>query len=80
MRPWTDRLKISREKLAYIVDSTAAPVSAIVFVSTWVGYEISLIGDGDISGAISTAKRDSGIDILLGIGIKTGKRVTVPRK
>jgi Na+/H+ antiporter NhaC len=46
MRPLTDRLKISREKLAYIVDSTAAPVAAIVFVSTWVGYEISLIGDG----------------------------------
>ena len=46
MRPLTDRLKVSREKLAYIVDSTAAPVAAIMFVSTWVGYEISLIGDG----------------------------------
>ncbi|NIM49692.1 MAG: Na+/H+ antiporter NhaC family protein [Gemmatimonadales bacterium] len=46
MRPLTDKLKVSREKLAYIVDSTAAPVAAIVFVSTWVGYEISLIGDG----------------------------------
>ncbi|HEX9691582.1 MAG TPA: Na+/H+ antiporter NhaC family protein [Gemmatimonadales bacterium] len=46
MRPLTDRLQVSREKLAYIVDSTAAPVAAIVFVSTWVGYEISLIGDG----------------------------------
>jgi fructose-1,6-bisphosphatase II len=32
------------------------------------GARIALIGDGDISGAISTAKRDSGIDILLGIG------------
>jgi fructose-1,6-bisphosphatase II len=32
------------------------------------GGRIALIGDGDISGAISTAKRDSGIDILLGIG------------
>jgi len=46
MRPVTDRLKVSREKLAYIVDSTAAPVSAMVFVSTWVGFEISLIADG----------------------------------
>ncbi len=46
MRPITDRLKISREKLAYIVDSTAAPVAALVPVSTWVGYEISLIDDG----------------------------------
>jgi len=46
MRPLTDRLRISREKLAYIVDSTAAPVTALFFVSTWVGYEIGLIGDG----------------------------------
>jgi Na+/H+ antiporter NhaC len=46
MRPLTDQLKISREKLAYIVDSTAAPVTVLVFVSTWVGFEIGLIGDG----------------------------------
>lgn len=45
MRPVTDRLKISREKLAYIVDSTAAPVASIALVSTWIGYEVSLIGD-----------------------------------
>ena len=46
MRPLTDKLRISREKLAYIVDSTAAPVTVIVFVSTWVGFELGLIGDG----------------------------------
>ena len=46
MRPLTDRLKVSREKLAYIVDSTAAPVAAIFFVSTWIGYEIGLIDNG----------------------------------
>ncbi|HEU5210167.1 MAG TPA: Na+/H+ antiporter NhaC family protein [Longimicrobiales bacterium] len=50
MRPVTDRLKVSREKLAYIVDSTAAPMAAIAVISTWVGFEISLIGD-----ALSTA-------------------------
>jgi Na+/H+ antiporter NhaC len=44
-RPVTDRLKISREKLAYVVDSTAAPMAAIAVVSTWVGFEISLIGE-----------------------------------
>jgi len=43
MRPLTDKLKISREKLAYIVDSTAAPVVGMALVSTWVGYEIGLI-------------------------------------
>ena len=32
------------------------------------GARIALIGDGDISGAIATAKADSGIDILFGIG------------
>ncbi len=46
MRPITDRLKISREKLAYLVDATAAPVAALVPISTWVGYEIALIRDG----------------------------------
>ena len=46
MRPITDGLKVSREKLAYLVDSTAAPVAALVPVSTWVGYEVSLIAGG----------------------------------
>jgi Na+/H+ antiporter NhaC len=43
MRPLTDKLRISREKLSYIVDSTAAPVANIAIISTWIGYEISLI-------------------------------------
>lgn len=42
VRPFTDKLKISREKLAYMVDSTAAPISTVALVSTWVGYQISL--------------------------------------
>ena len=46
MRPITDRLRISREKLAYLVDSTAAPLAALVPISTWVGYEIGLIASG----------------------------------
>ena len=44
MRPVTDKLRISREKLAYLVDSTAAPVAGIAFASTWVGFEVSVIG------------------------------------
>ena len=46
MRPVCDRLKISRAKLAYIVDSTAAPVSSIALISTWVGAEIGYIAKG----------------------------------
>lgn len=45
VRPITDRLKISREKLAYIVDSTAAPVACVAVFTTWIGYEVGLIGD-----------------------------------
>jgi Na+/H+ antiporter NhaC len=45
MRPVTDTLKISRAKLAYIVDSTAAPVTCLALITTWIGYEVGLIGD-----------------------------------
>ncbi|MFQ5797444.1 MAG: Na+/H+ antiporter NhaC family protein [Bacteroidota bacterium] len=46
MRPITDRLKISREKLAYIVDSGAATVSSVFLISTWIGFELGLIDQG----------------------------------
>lgn len=35
MRELTDKFRVSREKLAYVVDSTAAPVSVIIPFSTW---------------------------------------------
>jgi Na+/H+ antiporter NhaC len=44
LRPLTDRLRISREKLSYIVDSTAAPVTSIAVITSWIGFQISLIG------------------------------------
>ncbi len=44
-RSLTDHLKISREKLAYIVDSTAAPVACIALMTTWIGYQMGLVGD-----------------------------------
>ena len=46
MRPVTDRLRISREKLAYIVDSTAAPVASLALITTWIGVELSYIQEG----------------------------------
>ncbi len=63
MRPVTDRFQISRAKLAYILDSTAAPVTILVPISSWVAYiisvmEPSLIEEGfalnGLSGFIST--------------------------
>lgn len=46
MRPIMDKLKISREKLAYIVDSTAAPVTGIAIISSWVAVEVAVIEEG----------------------------------
>ncbi|MGI9428045.1 MAG: Na+/H+ antiporter NhaC family protein, partial [Bythopirellula sp.] len=46
LRPVCDRLKISREKLAYLVDSTAAPVAGLALVSTWVAVEIDYVREG----------------------------------
>jgi len=44
-RPLSDKYHVSREKLSYIVDSTAAPVSSIFLISTWIGYQVGVIGD-----------------------------------
>lgn len=43
MRPITDRLRVSREKLAFIVDATSATISSIAIVSSWIGVEIGYI-------------------------------------
>ncbi len=55
MRSVTDSFKISREKLAYIVDSTAAPVAAVAFITTWIGAELGYIDDGIASLGLSNA-------------------------
>lgn len=43
-RPLTDRYQVSRAKLAYLLDSTAAPICVISPVSSWGAYIIALIG------------------------------------
>ncbi|MCA9242590.1 MAG: hypothetical protein KDA32_01445 [Phycisphaerales bacterium] len=46
MRSVFDRLRLSRAKLSYIVDSTAAPVASIALIGTWVGAEVNAINEG----------------------------------
>ncbi len=48
MRPLTDKLRISRAKLAYLVDATAAPVATIALVSTWIGAMVGFISDAQV--------------------------------
>ena len=40
-----DKLKISRQKLAYLVDSTSAPVATIAIITTWIGFQVGIIAD-----------------------------------
>lgn len=59
MKPVTDIHGISREKLAYIIDATAAPICIIAPVSSWaaaVGSNLSVTGafDSDIAAFIAT--------------------------
>lgn len=56
MRGITDRQGVSREKVAYIVDSTAAPVAGIAIISSWIAAELSAIESGfDIAGISGSA-------------------------
>jgi len=59
LRPLSDRLKISREKFAFLVDTTCAPVTALAIVSTWLAAERgtireTLVSLGSSSGATAT--------------------------
>lgn len=48
MRPVTDKFKISRAKLAYVIDSTAAPVCIIAPVSSWAAAVGSSLPDASL--------------------------------
>ena len=58
-RPLTDARRISREKLAYIVDSTAAPIAGIAIISTWIGIEVQYFQEtlprlGEMAGVVDS--------------------------
>lgn len=70
MQPLTDLLMISREKLAFIVDATAAPVASISPVSSWVGFEVDLIQKQidriiDKEGTTDIGIKTSGLGVFL---------------
>ena len=46
LTPVTDKAGVSRERLSYIVDSTAAPLAGIAVISSWVAVEVSVIQEG----------------------------------
>ncbi len=50
MRPVTDKFKVSRSKLAYIIDATAAPVCIIAPISSWAAAVAGFVSEEEISG------------------------------
>ncbi len=50
MRPVTDKQHISRAKLAYIIDATAAPICIIAPISSWAASVISQLGEISVNG------------------------------
>ena len=46
MQPLSDKFGISRAKLAFLVDATAAPAATLALVSTWIGFEVGLMAEG----------------------------------
>ncbi len=66
LRPMTDRLNISREKLAYIVDSTAAPLAVSAVITTWIGFEITQIQNS--LGALAATTADPALAAQLQAG------------
>jgi Na+/H+ antiporter NhaC len=63
LRPLCDKLKISREKLAYVVDSTAAPVAGLALVSTWIAVELAYVQDGINN--LPTAQEFNAFDLFI---------------
>ncbi len=64
MRRLADRWRISREKLAYLVDSTAAPVAGLALLSTWVAFEVQLLGDTSTSLGVGVSGYGLLVDML----------------
>ncbi len=52
-RPLFDRFRVSREKLAYIVDSTSAPVSILIPFNAWGAYVLALLAGLGVADPLS---------------------------
>lgn len=52
-RPLFDRLKVSRERLAYIIDSTCAPISVLILFNGWGAYVAGLMANNGVEDEFS---------------------------
>jgi Na+/H+ antiporter NhaC len=52
-RPLVDRYRISREKLAYIIDSTSAPICILIPLNAWGAYNLGILQGLEVEGALT---------------------------
>jgi len=64
MKDVSDHLGVSREKLSYIVDSTAAPVATLA-ISSWVAFQLSMIDAGYETAGVAAADRPGSFEVFL---------------
>jgi Na+/H+ antiporter NhaC len=65
MKDISDNLQISREKLSYLVDSTAAPVATLA-ISSWVAFQLSMIEQGYEATGIPESEVPDSFSVFLG--------------
>lgn len=65
VRPLTDRYRVSREKLSFLVDCTSAPVAGLAIMSTWVGYEVGLFNNAAVALSLDTNGYGILFDVLI---------------
>ncbi len=53
-RPLFDRFRVSRERLAYLIDSTSAPICILIPLNAWGAFNLGLLGDTDLSNPLDT--------------------------
>ncbi|MEM1147856.1 MAG: Na+/H+ antiporter NhaC family protein [Pseudomonadota bacterium] len=68
-RPLFDKLKLSRERLAFIIDSTCAPVSVLILFNGWGAYLLGLLNENGVEGATGVLMSTIGLNFYAWIAI-----------
>lgn len=68
-RPLFDKLNISRERLAFIIDSTCAPVSVLILFNGWGAYLLGLLNENGVDGATGVLMATIGLNFYAWIAI-----------
>ncbi|MEM7329210.1 MAG: Na+/H+ antiporter NhaC family protein [Pseudomonadota bacterium] len=68
-RPLFDKLNVSRERLAYIIDSTCAPVSVLILFNGWGAYLLGLLNENGVENATTVLMATIGLNFYAWIAI-----------